>query len=259
MSLSHPRKTAAGGRDLTFPDDAHVVLARIRPGHFWFENRRRALREVLRGLPIPEDGRALDVGCGDGYLLDLLPGRLRIAADRNLCDVVRARRPEITAVVAAAGTRLPFRRSFHLVCAFDVVEHVEDDVAFLRECASVLEEQGRLVLTAPAGPELWSTLDEYAGHYRRYTRKQLSTVVGAAGLVVEQIFPLFRLLWPLARLRARIRTGRPVTDPAAEYATGWLTNILLRHALALEWTLLRRRRYGRGTSWCVVARGPSDR
>lgn len=209
---------------------------------------------MVRSLRISESGLTLEVGCGDGYLLPLLPGRFRIGSDQNVRDLVRATRRGVSAVVAASGDRLPFRTGFSLVCAFDVVEHVEDDVAFLRECASVLDKGGRLLLTTPAGRELWSHLDVYAGHRRRYGRAELRAVAEKAGLKVERLFPLFRLLWPFAFHNAWRKRGRRVEDPAAEYSVGRIANVLLRRALAVEWKLFRECPHGRGTSWCVVAR-----
>lgn len=226
----------------------------IRPTHFWFKSRRAALREVLAHLHVPASGRTLEVGCGDGHLLSLLPGGFRVAVDGSVRDLGMARREGVNAVVAASGDRLPFRSGFVLVCAFDVLEHVADDVSFLRECATLLGPDGCLVLTTPAGPELWSYLDEYAGHHRRYTRAALRALLEEAGFRVERMFPLFRSLWPLMLIATRIRRGRRVTDPTAEYSVGRIANAILRFTLALEWRIFGQASCGRGTSWCAVAR-----
>jgi hypothetical protein len=65
--------------------------------------------------------------------------------------------------------------------------------------------------------------------------------------------PLFRLLWPLALLNAWGRRGRRVGDPRGDYFVGTVVKALLRQALVVEWRVLREARYGRGTSWCVIA------
>ncbi len=238
----------------SFPREAHAAFQAIRPTHFWFTSRRAALRDVVARLPIPAQSRTLEVGCGDGHLLPLLPGRFRIGVDESVGDLRMATRQGVDAVVAASGERLPFRGGFALICAFDVIEHVLDDVGLLRECARLLDTDGRLVLTTPAGPELWSRLDDYAGHRRRYTRATLRGAIERAGLRVERMFPLFRCLWPLVRLAGRRRHAGRVTDPTAAYSVGRVPNALLRAALSIEWRLLGQASCGRGTSWCAVAR-----
>ncbi len=238
-----------------FPENAHPAFARLRSGHFWFETRRRVIQEVLRDLKSSEPGLTLEVGCGDGHLLDILPGRLTVGMDIQLRDLLESRRRGVCRfLIAASGDHLPFSRVFSLVCAFDVIEHLQDDVGFLRECDSVLKRDGRLLLTVPADPALWSHLDVYAGHQRRYTAQSMQAAMESAGLTIECMFPMFRLLWPLSFINARLKRGHNVSDPAAEYSVGPFFNALLRCALRLEWKILGKASFGRGTSWCVVAR-----
>ncbi|MFN8559703.1 MAG: methyltransferase domain-containing protein [Dehalococcoidia bacterium] len=77
---------------------------------------------------------------------------------------------------------LPFaERVFDAVLALDVIEHVEDDVALLREARRVLRPGGIVVLTVPALPWLWSDHDVVNHHYRRYVRSTLDRSVRAGG------------------------------------------------------------------------------
>lgn len=239
-----------------FPRDAHGAFAAIRAGHFWFENRRRALKSVMDSLELPENAKVLEVGCGDGHLLTALPGRLRVGLDLSVDELGQARRGGFDLVVAGSALRLPFRSRFSMVCLFDVIEHVADDIGLLRECASILEPGGWIVLTTPASPRLWSHLDSYAGHYRRYRRKDLRGIFAESGLVLRELFPLFRSLWPLAWANARLGRGRTVADAAQEFSVGTLANGVLHGILGLEWRLLGSSPLGWGTSWCAVASRP---
>lgn len=72
-------------------------------------------------------------------------------------------------------------RQFDLVCAFEVLEHLEDDVAALNEWRTHVAPGGSLALSVPADPRRFGKADEKAGHYRRYTRGALSTALTAAG------------------------------------------------------------------------------
>lgn len=71
--------------------------------------------------------------------------------------------------VAASATALPFaNRQFDLLCAFDIIEHVADDLRALAELARVATPGAALILSVPLHPALWTSFDSLVGHYRRY-------------------------------------------------------------------------------------------
>ncbi len=74
----------------------------------------------------------------------------------------------------------------------NVVEHLADDVAALRNIWNALAEGGRAIVLVPCGPWLYGSLDEVLGHYRRYTREQLVQVAQQAGFRVEQVLKFNR-------------------------------------------------------------------
>jgi SAM-dependent methyltransferase len=177
-----------------------------------------------------------------------------VGLDPRLGDLALARRRGADRLIAAGGACLPFRPGFDLVGLFDVVEHVEDDAGLLRTAAALVRPGGFVLLTVPADPRLWSDLDRYAGHHRRYTRTGIEGLLRQADLQTIRVSPLFRILWPLARARALWRREQEVTDPAREYTVASPWNDLLRAALALERGLFGRSERGMGTSWLAVAR-----
>jgi SAM-dependent methyltransferase len=73
---------------------------------------------------------------------------------------------EVTALPFADGT-------FELVCAFDIIEHVEDEDAALSELSRVARPGARLLLSTPLHPELWTPFDDMVGHKRRYEPARL--------------------------------------------------------------------------------------
>jgi SAM-dependent methyltransferase len=93
---------------------------------------------------------------------------------------------------------IPFADAFDLVCAFDVIEHVEDDVPAVQALAARLAPGGRLLLTLPAHPWLWSDHDVRNHHYRRYTRETLTKLVADAGLTLEKLTAFNSFLFPVA-------------------------------------------------------------
>jgi len=80
---------------------------------------------------------------------------------------------------------LPARNALDLVGAFDVIEHIVEDEAVLREVHAVLVNGGGFIAAVPQHPFLWSDLDDISGHVRRYTRPIL---VESVALAARDIF-----------------------------------------------------------------------
>jgi SAM-dependent methyltransferase len=180
--------------------------------HWWFRARRRVISSLLSRAALPPSPRILDAGCGTGRNL-LEFGKLGRATGVDVSpqavDFCRGRGVED--VRQAAVEDLPFDAdSFDVLLATDVIEHVDDDVAVLRELRRVAAGDARLILTVPAYQWLWSSHDESVHHRRRYTAGRLRERVLATGWepTVETYF-FSTVLPPVALLRtARTRTGR---------------------------------------------------
>ena len=87
----------------------------------------------------------------------------------------------------------PTGQAFDTAVCINVIEHVEDDVAALRNVSRALEDRGRAVVLVPQGPGLYGTLDETFGHRRRYTKQRLIEMAAPAGFKVVQVLELDRL------------------------------------------------------------------
>lgn len=82
---------------------------------------------------------------------------------------------------------LPFsNEKFGLVCAFDVIEHIEDDRMVFGEVSRVLKEEGYFVFSVPMHARLWTEFDEFVGHVRRYEPSNLLTLLESHNLVLEK-------------------------------------------------------------------------
>jgi len=85
------------------------------------------------------------------------------------------------------ATALPFPdRTFDLVCAFDIVEHVEDDRRVFGEIRRVTREGATVVLSVPLHPARWSAFDTLVGHVRRYDPDTLVPLLAQHGLTLER-------------------------------------------------------------------------
>ena len=207
------------------------LLDAIEEDHWWFVGKRLILRAVLDRQPA--GGRMLDLGCGTG-------GVLRDWGDRNRCfGVDRSRlalkmcaRRGLDWLACGDLERIPLRaRSFDRVLILDVIEHLDDDVGFLRNAAELCDPEGRLVISVPAFQLLWSQHDEAFQHRRRYSARQLRAAIEQAGLVVERTTYTNMLVFPVAAvwriLSYRFGLGRfaPQNDfwPVPRWLNGLLT------------------------------------
>jgi SAM-dependent methyltransferase len=164
-------------------------LERMEQRYWWHVGRRHLVeRFLLRRFGDSGGLDICDVGCGTGRNLELL-GRFGRAVGVEPpgpgLDRCRARGLGEDRVVAGTAHALPFEEGrFDLVTALDVLEHLEDDEAGLRELGRVLRPNGFVLLTVPAYRFLWSVHDESLGHRRRYVASELHGKLNGAGFVV---------------------------------------------------------------------------
>jgi SAM-dependent methyltransferase len=168
----------------------YPILFEVEETHWWYVGRRRIIQslvEKIRGSLNNPNPRILDVGCGTGANLKMLAayGRAEgIDISPQAVDFCRER--GLDSVKLGAAEHLPYEDdAFDLVTALDVVEHLDDDVAGLREMRRVLRRDGRLLVFVPAFMFLWGVQDDVSNHRRRYTLPSLLKAVETAGFSVE--------------------------------------------------------------------------
>jgi SAM-dependent methyltransferase len=225
-------------------------LAELEDRHWWYTERRALLRRMTRAGT--RAGVALDVGAaGGGNTRVLRALGLRAVAVEYGAEGAGVAKARGLAVVRGDAGALPFGAGVaDLVVAFDVLEHLRDDGAALREFRRVLRPGGRLLVAVPADMTLWSAHDEAVGHVRRYTREGLVAAVAGAGFAVETVRSWNVLLRPLVRLRRRFSTGSDLSRlPAA-------INGLLRAVVVVE-RVLPGTRSRRGVSLLLTAQAGS--
>lgn len=182
---------------ISYPEDGNELCAEIEDQSFWFNHRNNVIINGIKNFP--PDGLIFDIGGGNGYvakgLIDagfdcalIEPGEKGAAkaVERGVKDV-------FCATVESIGFE---EKSIPAVGLFDVIEHIEDDLDFLRSIRSLMINGGRLYATVPAYNLLWSKEDEFAGHFRRYTKNTISTVLEKAGFEIKYFSYFFRFLPP---------------------------------------------------------------
>lgn len=236
-------------------------MARHDQHHWWYVARRRILHDlIVRSVKLPPRPEILEIGCGTGHNFDMLShfGRL----DGQEIDAPARKVAELRLGRAVGDAALPdlpgvADAAYHLVALLDVLEHVEDDEAALRGIARVLAPGGRVLLTVPANPWMWSAHDTVHHHHRRYTQDSLRDVAARAGMRVELLSPFNTLLFPLAAALRVVgkAAGKTTSDDAMPSP---LVNGLFAGVFGLERHLVGRVRLPVGVSLVAVLSSAVD-
>jgi SAM-dependent methyltransferase len=193
-------------------------MAELDSRHWWYRARREILARLIETRVKPPAGaHILEIGCGTGHNLEML-ARFGAVDAVEMDDAARAvasdrlGRPALMATLPALeGVE---SGAYDLVALLDVLEHVDEDRASLASIARRLKPGGKILLTVPAHPWMWSAHDVVNHHKRRYTKRGFRAVIEEAGLEVELLTYFNSLLFPLAaaaRLAGRV-TGKEDSD-----------------------------------------------
>lgn len=160
-------------------------MARLEGQHWWFVGRRRILTQAIERMSLSSRAQILEAGSGTGGNLAML-GQFGQVTGFDPSEIARSfasSRCDFPVLDGALPFDLPFeRKTFELVAALDVLEHLDDDQASLTELSHLLRPGGFMLLTVPAFPLLWGAHDEAHHHRRRYRRNTLLELVEQAGL-----------------------------------------------------------------------------
>ena len=239
----------------------YEILYETEATHWWLTARRNIVLDWIRQrYPGRTDLQVLDAGCGTGLMLQELRS-LGTTEGVDISDEALqfCRKRGLANVRNADVMHLPFASGFFdVVTALDVLEHLDDDVAALRELRRVLKPGGRVFVFAPAHRWLWSLQDDISHHKRRYVARSLRDAVIAAGLNVDRETYVSTFLLPviyLGRQWLKVRRRFHEYDTENDLHPRW-SNGLLRRIFELEIPVLRRTDMPFGASLLCVARRP---
>jgi len=214
-------------------------LFKVETGNFWFRSRNKLLIWALRKY-FPHAESFFEIGCGTGYVLTGIQGEfpnLRLYGSDIFCNGLSfaEKRLSDVSLFQMDGRWIPFEAEFDVIGAFDVLEHIDEDGVVLQQMFQALKPGGGVLLTVPQHRFLWSIVDEYSFHKRRYTSNELITKVKDAGFQVVYATSFVSFLMPLMLLsRMKRQLSSDKFDPLAELAIGCTKNAVLENILTVE-------------------------
>jgi SAM-dependent methyltransferase len=238
-------------------DEAFTLMEELEEDYWWYRARRGIVadwvsREVSAGTTV------VDYGCGTGGIARELRrrGYRLIAADVAERALEACRRHGLETLDLRKQALRPCMAGVFVLG--DVLEHVQDDVALLREVRGALSDEGRVIATVPAYQFLWSGEDYVSNHVRRYGRRQLIHVFQRAGFVVDRATFFNALLFPaiaLDTLHKRMFRPEALFRSDIKRLPGWLNQSLYRVFSSERWWL-RHRGFPFGASLLLIATKP---
>lgn len=231
--------------------DYYKEYYNLERNHWWFVVRERILREYIRKNIWNSQCclKILNVGAATGASSIWLGefGQVEsIEYDKFCLDFVR---PLLEIEIKWGDiTGLDYaENSFDLICAFDVLEHIEDDSRALKELSRVCRPGGSILLTVPAFNSVWSDHDTINHHFRRYRLKDIESLCSAHKNFSSVHFSYFNFLLflPIAifrRLSNFVNNFKPKREIKSDFSTNSIFSSLLKYLFLFDIMLVANRK-----------------
>lgn len=234
------KKVRAVEEEDGFRPEFFADLYSLEAGNFWFRNRNALIISSIKTY-FRKAESFLEIGCGTGYVLSGISkdiSGLHLSGS-EICEdglsYAKKRLPDLDLFQMDARC-IPFSERFDVVGAFDVIEHIEEDTLVLQQMYKACKRG--IILTVPQHKWLWSHLDDYSCHKRRYARRELAAKLEEAGFEIVYATSFVTVLLPLMLLSRRRTKKSDGFDATKELKLPLALNMLLEAMLALERCLL---------------------
>ena len=253
-----------------FPEGAFDRLYKLESANFWFRVRNLIIGNTIKKY-LSRGSKIIEVGCGTGFVSSYLKklGYDIDCADLSLQGLNYCKKRD------AGNSYYQFNlydalfyEHYDGVCAFDVIEHINDDNLVLQNMNKALKAGGFIFITVPANKKLWSEIDEFSKHKRRYNLVELKEKIESAGFKIMRISYFMTILFPFIyvsrfRFLRNTRVGNDETEIIREKASSRLNlnpilNTIFFYIFKLETYLLDHINLPFGSSLLCVAQKRSD-
>lgn len=259
-----PSFSAVYSHEDSFNKENFEFLFEMEQHHFWHLGRREIIYALLQRVyrdRLPHINM-IEIGCGNGSVLQFLKSKgVNIEGGDLFLEALQfCRRRVDIPLYQLDAVNTPFsNEQYDVVGLFDVIEHIDDDEAALKEAYRICKSGGRVILTVPANRWLWSYFDVMSCHKRRYSKKELCQKLQRAGFTVEKIsfyvlflFPVFFLYRAVENMRSS-NCNKELSSKAEVQIIPLINRVFLT-SLRLEKLLIRNANLPLGTSLVAIAR-----
>jgi SAM-dependent methyltransferase len=185
--------------------EIYKLTYELEESYWWYIARRKIIMDQLHSLFMNKHKKPLllDVGCGTGKnLIDFSEFFETYGVDASIEAINFCRRRGLNniKILDSFNTKLiknPFHKKFDMITMLDVLEHIQNDIQYLKIIKKWLKKDGMLFLTVPAYQWLWSGEDHVSNHFRRYSKKQLLETISRSGFTIKKISYFNTFLFPL--------------------------------------------------------------
>ncbi|MDA2935960.1 class I SAM-dependent methyltransferase [Patescibacteria group bacterium AH-259-L05] len=236
-------------------------LYKFEQFYWWHVGRRKILSSLLRRFLKNNENQILEIGCGTGGNLEVLSrwGKvtgLDISEEAlNFC-----RKRGFNNLILSTAERINVSdKTFDLVVAMDVLEHIENDKKAIKETWRILKPGGYFLATVPAYQFLWSEHDEVLHHHRRYLFSSFLNKMQDAGFDIIKMSYIISFVFPIVLV---YRTARKIFPTKDKKNIAYITlpkfiNNFFVLALQFEAFLLRFLNFPFGVSIICIAQKSS--
>jgi len=227
-----------------FPPERYPVLARFESGNFWFRSRNKLILWILKRY-FPEMKTFFEIGCGTGFVISgvasAFPDVSLSASEIDSAGLPFVRQKVERAEIFQMDARhIPFRDQFDVIGAFDVIEHIKEDEEVLNQIYSACKPGGGVIITVPQHPFLWSEVDVFSRHKRRYTKNELVGKIQRAGFEIVDTTSFVSFLLPLMFMsRLKPQSKKEDFDPMRELSLPRFLNRMFCWIMDFERILIR--------------------
>lgn len=185
--------------EVTFKSEFFDDLYELEANNFWFRSRN-ALIIWAFGKYFQNVGSFLEIGCGTGYVLNGIRSafpNLKLSGSELFAEGLKFAKVRLKDVelIELDAKMLDEKDSYDVIGAFDVIEHIQEDELVLRQLHKACKSG--ILITVPQHMFLWSAIDDYSCHKRRYSRSELERKVEDAGFEIAYIGSFISLLLPI--------------------------------------------------------------
>ncbi|MFY8186827.1 MAG: class I SAM-dependent methyltransferase [Flavobacterium sp.] len=180
---------------ISYPEKGNDNFFKIEDESFWFNHRNNIIVEAIKSYSTEKV--LFDIGGGNGYVSKAMEeSGIEVAlVEPGINGCLNAQKRKLKTIICSTLEDSEIKKnSIPNIGLFDVVEHIEDDLNFLKNVNNFLKPGGFVFITVPAFNILWSKEDEDAGHYRRYTINTIKEVLEHSGLQVNYATYIFSFL-----------------------------------------------------------------